>query len=108
MLAAQSSAPAADRGAATSALSFARNVGGAVGVAMLGGVFTGRLGLGEAAPGLGSMGALPESARLVFADAISGVFAWAGPIMLLGAVLLAFLPNVNMHRNSPEEVRLES
>lgn len=100
MLAAQTSAPAADRGAATSAVSFARNVGGAVGVAVLGGVFTGRLGLGQAPLDAGAVGTMSESARLAFADAIGGVFAWVTPIMLLGVVLLAFLKNTDLHRAS--------
>ncbi|MFI6177228.1 MDR family MFS transporter [Nonomuraea sp. NPDC051191] len=98
MLAVQVAAPAADRGAATSVVSFARNVGGAVGVAVLGGVFSG--GLGRAALDSGSVGAMPESVRPAFAEAITGVFAWVSPIMLVGAVLLAFLPNVRLHRDT--------
>ncbi|YCK40382.1 MDR family MFS transporter [Actinomadura sp. ATCC 39365] len=98
MLAVQVSAPAADRGAATSVVSFARNVGGAVGVAVLGGVFSGRL--GQAALASGAAGAVPESVRPAFAEAISGVFAWVTPVMLVGVVLLACLPNVSLHRDA--------
>ncbi|MFI6923856.1 MDR family MFS transporter [Nonomuraea spiralis] len=100
MLAVQVSAPAADRGAATSVVSFARNVGGAVGVAVLGGVFSGRLGPGEAAVDPGSVGAMSESARLAFADAIGGVFLWIAPILLAGGVLLTCLRNVRLHRDT--------
>ncbi|MFI7418320.1 MDR family MFS transporter [Nonomuraea sp. NPDC049684] len=98
MLAVQVSAPAADRGAATSVVSFARNVGGAVGVAVLGGVFTGRL--GQAALAAGAAGAVPESVRPAFAEAVTGVFAWVTPVMLAGVVLLVCLPNVRLHRDS--------
>ncbi|NUR89610.1 MAG: MFS transporter [Nonomuraea sp.] len=100
MLAAQTSAPAADRGAATSAVSFARNVGGAVGVAVLGGVFSGRLGLGQAPLDAGAVGAMPESVRLAFADAIGGVFLWVTPIMLAGVVLLTFLKNTDLRQDA--------
>ncbi|MEV1176834.1 MDR family MFS transporter [Nonomuraea sp. NPDC049784] len=100
MLAVQTTTPAADRGAATSAVTFARGVGGAVGVAVLGGVFSGRLALGEAALTPEAIRALPEAARhatqLAFSDAITGVFAWVGPIMLAAAVLLTFLKNVRL------------
>jgi EmrB/QacA subfamily drug resistance transporter len=100
LMAVQSAAPAADRGAVTSAAGFARNVGGAVGVAVLGGVFSGGLGLGEGSPDLAAMHALPESARLVFADAIGGVFTWIAPIMLLAALLLTGLRNVRLHHGA--------
>lgn len=98
MLAVQVSAPAADRGAATSVVSFARNVGGAVGVAVLGGVFSGRL--GQAALASGVAGAVPESVRPAFAEAVTGVFGWITPVMLAGVVLLACLPNVRLHRDA--------
>ncbi|MFG1701936.1 MDR family MFS transporter [Nonomuraea sp. M3C6] len=100
VLAVQTTTPEADRGAATSAVTFARGVGGAVGVAVLGGVFSGRLALGQAALTPEAIQALPEAARhatqLAFSHAIGGVFAWVGPMMLLGAALLAFLRNVRL------------
>ncbi|PRX62730.1 EmrB/QacA subfamily drug resistance transporter [Nonomuraea fuscirosea] len=100
LLAVQTTTPEADRGAATSAVTFARGVGGAVGVAVLGGVFSGRLGGGQAALTPEAIQALPEGVRhatqLVFSDAITGVFAWVGPIMLAVAVLLACLRNVRL------------
>ncbi|GAA1655061.1 hypothetical protein GCM10009733_060680 [Nonomuraea maheshkhaliensis] len=100
LLAVQTTTPEADRGAATSAVTFARGVGGAVGVAVLGGVFSGRLGGGQGALTPETIQALPEGARhatqLAFSDAIAGVFAWIGPIMLVVAVLLACLRNVRL------------
>ncbi|MFC5830895.1 MDR family MFS transporter [Nonomuraea insulae] len=100
VLAVQTTTPDSDRGAATSAVTFARGVGGAVGVAVLGGVFSGRLAAGQASLTPAAIQALPEAARhaaqLSFSHAITGVFAWMGPIMLAAAVLLAFLPNVRL------------
>jgi hypothetical protein len=104
LLAVQTTTPAADRGAATSAVTFARGVGGAVGVSALGGVFAAGLAPGQAALTPAAVQALPEAVRhatqLAFADAITGVFAWTGPIMLAAAVLLAWLPDVRLsHRD---------
>lgn len=100
MLAVQTTAPVADRGAATSAVTFARNVGGAVGVSVLGGVFAAGLAPGQESLTPAAIQALPEATRhatqLAFADAITGVFAWTGPIMLVAAALLAFLPDVRL------------
>ncbi|MEV4798958.1 MDR family MFS transporter [Nonomuraea sp. NPDC049421] len=104
LLAVQTTTPAADRGAATSAVTFARGVGGAVGVSVLGGVFAAGLAPGQAALTPAAVQALPEAVRhatqLAFADAITGVFAWTGPILLAAAVLLAWLPDVRLsHRD---------
>ncbi|NUR86844.1 MAG: MFS transporter, partial [Nonomuraea sp.] len=85
----QSTAPAADRGAATSTVTFARGIGGAVGVSVLGAIFTSRLGAAAAAVGPGSLGQLPASAKLAFADAVTGVFSVLTPVLLVGVVLLA-------------------
>ncbi|MBE1592859.1 MDR family MFS transporter [Nonomuraea angiospora] len=107
LLVVQTTAAAADRGAATSAVTFARGVGGAVGVAVLGGVFSGRLAPGQASLTPEAVQALPEAARhatqLAFSDAISGVFAWVGPILLAAAVLLAFLRDVRLTDQAPSE-----
>lgn len=103
LLAVQTTTPETDRGAATSVVTFARGVGGAVGVAVLGGVFAGGLAPGQAALTPAAVQALPEAARqvtqLAFADAITGVFAWTGPIMLLAAVLLTRLPDVRLRHD---------
>ncbi|MEV4572063.1 MDR family MFS transporter [Nonomuraea jabiensis] len=107
LLVVQTTTAAADRGAATSAVTFARGVGGAVGVAVLGGVFSGRLALGQASLTPEAIQALPEAARhatqLAFSDAISGVFAWVGPILLAAALLLAFLRDVRLTDQVPSE-----
>ncbi|SDL11852.1 drug resistance transporter, EmrB/QacA subfamily [Nonomuraea maritima] len=103
LLAVQTTTPETDRGTATSVVTFARGVGGAVGVAVLGGVFAGGLAPGQAALTPAAVQALPEAARqatqLAFADAITGVFAWTGPIMLVAAVLLAWLPDVRLRHD---------
>ncbi|MBB5779824.1 MDR family MFS transporter [Nonomuraea jabiensis] len=107
LLVVQTTTAAADRGAATSAVTFARGVGGAVGVAVLGGVFSGRLALGQASLTPEAIQALPEAARhatqLAFSHAISGVFAWVGPILLAAALLLAFLRDVRLTDQAPSE-----
>ncbi|GAA3606587.1 hypothetical protein GCM10022419_109320 [Nonomuraea rosea] len=104
LLAVQTTTPEGDRGAATSAVTFARGVGGAVGVAVLGGVFSGRLALGQAALTPEAIQALPEAARhatqLAFSGAITGVFAWVGPILLVGAALLCCLKDVRLTHQS--------
>ncbi|AQZ64752.1 Multidrug resistance protein B [[Actinomadura] parvosata subsp. kistnae] len=100
ILAVQTTAPEADRGAATSAVTFARNVGGALGVAILGAIFGGRVAGGQTAVSPEAIQALPEAARhaaqLAFSDAITGVFAWLGPILIGGALLLACLKDVRL------------
>ncbi|WP_194244283.1 MDR family MFS transporter [Nonomuraea phyllanthi] len=107
MLAVQTTTPAADMGAATSAVTFARGIGGAVGVAVLGGVFSGRLAAGQAALTPEAIQALPGAARhaaqLAFSDAITGVFVWVGPILLAAAVLMAFLKDLRLS-HAPELV----
>ncbi|WP_193318988.1 hypothetical protein [Nonomuraea phyllanthi] len=107
MLAVQTTTPAADRGAATSAVTFARGIGGAVGVAVLGGVFSGRLAAGQAALTPETIQALPGAARhaaqLAFSDAITGVFVWVGPILLAAAILMAFLKDLRLS-HAPELV----
>ncbi|MEU7891346.1 MDR family MFS transporter [Nonomuraea sp. NPDC049152] len=105
LLAVQTNSPERDRGAATSAVTFARGIGGAVGVSVLGAVFTSRLGLGDVGSSVTSdlVQRLPEAARhatqLAFSDAITGVFVWLVPILALSAVLLAVLPDTRLSAN---------
>jgi EmrB/QacA subfamily drug resistance transporter len=106
LLAVQTTTPAADRGAATSAVTFARSIGGAVGVSVLGAVFSGRLGAGQASVTPEAIQALPEAARhatqVVFSGAVTGVFAWLVPILLLGAGLLVALKNVRLTQHASQ------
>lgn len=100
VLATQNEAPAEDLGVATSTITFFRAVGGSVGVALFGALFSSRLGdlLGGAAPtGLTpeEIGQLPaaEQARMAgaFADAITGVFLYAVPVLVVGFLLTHLL-----------------
>jgi hypothetical protein len=94
VLAAQNAVPVADLGVATSSVNFSRSIGGSVGVALFGALFNARL--SEALGGgtvldLADLRALPEAARQAyvvdFADALTGTFAFAVPVMLLAVVL---------------------
>lgn len=76
-LAMQTSAPAADRGVVTSAAGLGKNVGGAVGVSILGAALASHLSGG-------------------IASGLSTVFAWTVPILALGALVLAFLPDLRL------------
>jgi hypothetical protein len=100
VLATQNEAPAEDLGVATSTITFFRAVGGSVGVALFGALFSSRLGelLGGSAPtGLTpeEIAHLPaaEQARMAgaFADAITSVFLYAVPVLLVGFLLTHLL-----------------
>ena len=96
VLAVQNEAPVEDLGVATSTVTFFRAVGGSVGVALFGALFSHRIGelLGAAAP----TGMTPEqiatlpaaehaATAAAFADAITMVFLYALPLMLAGWVV---------------------
>ena len=113
VLAVQNEAPIEDLGVATSAVGFFRAVGGSVGVAAFGALFTSRLTalLGAKADlhitpdvvrGL-SPGAR-ETTALAFADAITRVFEFAVPLLLLGFVLACFIKETPL-RTSSGDVR---
>ncbi|MFC7326337.1 MDR family MFS transporter [Marinactinospora rubrisoli] len=108
ILATQNALPRADLAAATSAVSFFRNLGGAVGVAAFGAIMANRL-TAELAPlaGAGGAGAaaaagspeaiqaLPPAARdlvvTAFSDAMHTVFLAGIPIAAVGFVVVLFL-----------------
>jgi EmrB/QacA subfamily drug resistance transporter len=98
VLATQNETPAEDLGVATSTVTFFRTVGGSMGVALFGALYTSRLTrlLGGTATGLtpAQIGHLPAGQRAqvasAFADAITGVFVYGIPV-LVGAFLLALL-----------------
>jgi hypothetical protein len=109
ILATQNEAPVADLGVATSTITFFRAVGGSVGVALFGAVFNSRLTelLGGAAPtGLTPEDILrlpvAEQARTAgaFADAITLVFSYAVPVLVVGFLLTWLLREVPLRTAS--------
>lgn len=114
MLIAQNSAPMRDIGAATGAATFLRNMGGSLGVSILGALYTNTLsdsfssaagGSGGSA-GSGTMAqmtpevlrGLPEAIRNAFADAVSkGIdtaFTWGAVAAAAGIVIALFIRHV--------------
>jgi hypothetical protein len=114
VLAAQNEAPAADLGVATSTVTFFRTVGGSVGVALFGALFNSRLSdlLGGAAP-TGTtpeeIAQLPEAERAgmagAFADAITGVFRLAVPVLLVGWAVTWLLREIPLRTVSGQDQR---
>lgn len=109
VLATQNEAPAADLGVATSTVTFFRSVGGSLGVALFGALFSSRLGelLGGATPeGMtpADIARLPaaEQAHVAgaFADAITHVFLVAVPVLVVGWALTWLLREVPLRTSS--------
>ncbi|HEX6422932.1 MAG TPA: MDR family MFS transporter [Acidimicrobiales bacterium] len=109
VLAAQNEAPVTDLGVVTSTVTFFRSVGGSVGVAVFGAVFSARVThlLGGAAPtGMTpeQIAALPaaEQAQMAgaFAEAITLVFRAAVPLLVVGFALTWLLRDVAL-RTAP-------
>ncbi|MFI6057548.1 MDR family MFS transporter [Streptomyces sp. NPDC051286] len=116
MLIAQNSAPLKDIGAATGAATFLRNMGGSLGVSVLGALYTSTLTdsftSADGAAGAGAANAggavaqmtpealrnLPEAVQHAFAQAVSdGVgtaFAWGAGVAVIGIVLALFIRHV--------------
>src|SRR5262249_4622268 len=104
----QSTVRPRDMGVATSALQFSRSIGGALGVSVMGAVFSWRLTAHLAAAGVGaavsvgsllhpvgrpaSSGVLAGSPRDALAGAMPGVFFVAVVAAALGLVATAFAP----------------
>ena len=113
VLATQNEAPVADLGVATSTVTFFRAVGGSVGVALFGALFNHRIVdlLGASAPtGMTpeQIAALPASEHAAtaaaFADAITMVFQYSVPLLLVGSVVTWFLRETPL-RTQAGEVR---
>ncbi|MEV0578601.1 hypothetical protein [Streptomyces sp. NPDC050392] len=115
MLIAQNNAPLRDMGAATGAATFLRNMGGSLGVSVLGALYTSRLSDTFTANAGTSVGAenaggtvaqmtpqalrdLPESVQHPFAQAVSDgidtAFAWGAGAAVIGIVLALFIRHV--------------
>jgi EmrB/QacA subfamily drug resistance transporter len=114
ILAVQNEAPVKDLGVATSTVTFFRAVGGSVGVALFGALFSSHLSdlLGGAAPeGLTpeAIGQLPAAERAqmagAFAESITMVFRYAVPLLAVGFVLTWLLKNVPLRSTSGSAAR---
>lgn len=123
-LAVQNTAPPRDMGAAISTLTFARQVGGAVGASVFGAIFASRLAAelasrvppgaagrvadgGPAAPG--AVRELPGALRRAvvegYADALSAVFLVAAAVLALGFLVSLFLGEVPVRGAGPNPHR---
>jgi EmrB/QacA subfamily drug resistance transporter len=114
ILATQNEAPVEDLGVATSTVTFFRAVGGSVGVALFGALFTHRLTdlLGVSVPaGItpGQIAQLPADQRALlagaFSDAITAVFLYAVPLLVLGFVVTWWLREKPLRTASAEAQR---
>lgn len=116
-LIAQNSVSLRDIGAATGASTFLRNMGGSLGVSVLGAIYTSRLKDSLAAHGApisvdgsasmtpDALRALPTTARQLFqhavTDGIVGVFTWGAAIAAVGFALAWFIRHVPLRGSAP-------
>lgn len=114
ILATQNETPAEYLGVATSTVTFFRTVGGSIGVALFGALFANRLThlLGSAAPtGMtpAQIARLPagERAQLAtaVADAITGVFAYGVPLLVVGFLVARLLRELPLRTQSGDALR---
>ncbi|WBB80726.1 MDR family MFS transporter [Micromonospora sp. WMMD882] len=122
VLAAQNDVPAHELGAATSALTFFRSMGGAIGVSALGAVLANRVTslmtekLGPAATGGGGstevpdITTLPEPVRRIVAEvygtATADLFLIGAPIAFLALIAVLFIKEKPLHTISGDERRV--
>src|SRR5438874_2410369 len=78
---------------ATATTTFFRALGGAVGAAGLGAVFTARAGAGA---GAGTVHALSPALRVHIADAVQAVFLVAAPLAAVALIVLLWLPEAEL------------
>jgi EmrB/QacA subfamily drug resistance transporter len=114
VLAVQNEAPVEDLGVATSTVTFFRTVGGSVGVALFGALFSSRLGdllSGSTSDGLTpeTIGQLPQAQQAqmagAFADSITMVFRYAVPLLVVGFLLSLLLKNMPLRATSASAER---
>ncbi|MGW5230797.1 MDR family MFS transporter [Streptomyces nodosus] len=114
MLIAQNNAPLKDMGAATGAATFLRNMGGSLGVSLLGSIYATTLtdsvashgGVAAGSGGSGSVSqmtpeilkSLPEAVRRVFqqavTDGVSAVFTWGAVVAVVGLLIALMIRQV--------------
>ena len=109
-LAVQNSVEWSDLGVASSAVTFIRSLGGAIGLAVYGAVFAGRLrgkipaSLARVIESPGRIKALPEPTRThvvtALANAVQAVFVAALPVMIVAFVLSFFLKELPLRETS--------
>lgn len=118
MLAAQNAAPYADLGAATSTVTFLRQIGASVGVAAVGALVTARfaaalpadvaarLPAGAAAPSAADLAALPADLQAgvgaAFGSAVPAVFGYVAPLLALAFLLALALPARPLRETTPD------
>jgi MFS family permease len=123
VLAAQNDVPAHELGATTSALTFFRTMGGAIGVSALGAVLAGRVTtlmterFGPAATDGGGTARVPDLATLpppvraivadVYGQATAELFLVAAPIAALAVVAVIFIKEKELHTLSGDERRVQ-
>ena len=114
IIAVQNEAPVEDLGVATSTVTFFRAVGGSVGVALFGALFSSRLNdllAGGAPDGLTpeAIAHLPASQQSAmasaFAESITMVFRFAVPLLLVGFLLTWLLKNTPLRGTSASAER---
>jgi predicted MFS family arabinose efflux permease len=100
VLATQNAVPTADLGVATASVNFFRSIGGSMGVALFGALFNARI-----ASSIGGEALSPDAARALpageqaayveqFADALTGTFRYAVPLLALAVVLALCLREI--------------
>jgi hypothetical protein len=111
VLAVQNAVDSRDMGAATSASTFFRSLGGSVGTGLLGAIFVsqlrsnlvrllpeGTVPSGDLTSGPGAIAQLPDAVRgpviEAFAGAVSSVFLIAVPIMAVALILAFMMPEI--------------
>jgi EmrB/QacA subfamily drug resistance transporter len=122
VLAAQNDVPASELGAATSAMTFFRSMGGAIGVSALGAVLASRVTtlmeekFGPATNGGGTakvpdLASLPDPVRRVIEDvygaATADLFLVGAPIALLAVFAVVFIKEKPLHTLSGDERRAQ-
>jgi MFS family permease len=121
VLAAQNDVPAQELGATTSALTFFRSMGGAIGVSALGAVLASRVTsllaerLGPTATGgpakVPDLATLPPPVltvvRDVYGEATAGLFLVGAPIALLAVIAVLFIEEKPLHTLSGDERRAQ-
>jgi EmrB/QacA subfamily drug resistance transporter len=113
IIASQNETPAEDLGVATSTVTFFRTVGGSLGVALFGTLFTSRLAnlVGDSARGLTpeQITHLPAGERAemasAVADAITGVFAYGVPLFVIAFLVARLLRETPLRTESGEALR---